>query len=247
MSFLSWLRRHKAPTIRFASFLGNFSISSPVVAARKLRPSWAKRDDKKSFSTCPGLLDFAQAGFIVCAHTDIHIKANSAGMVVRLGNLPLPRDQQERLQPASFDFDVVAGMAPIQPGVVKKAMKIPLPWAALAEDGWSAYVLPATMHSPFLADLFVYPGIVDYDRYHTCNFVFSPLRECEITIPAGTPLLQVLPFRREEITGSCGKATELEYDRHVFGHISRVKGYYRKMFHSKKVVRMEACPFHKTE
>lgn len=242
-------KRRPKPVIRFASYIGNFSIATPIREARRVRADWFKQQvaqkKKTNFATCPGMFDFAQAGFIVSAHVDIHIKANNAGVVVFLEGMPLLEPHENAvLSPTRFDFSIVDGLAPVADGLSKVAQKVPMPWAIFTEPGWSANVLPATMHCDYLDKIFVYPGTVDYDKFHTCNFIFTPIKECEFVIPAGTPLLQVIPFRREEVTMEFGRATQKDYDRHVFGTVSKVRGYYRKMFHSKKVY-VAACPAHK--
>jgi len=226
-------------TIKFKSFIGNFSVATPVTMASKIKPDWVRRQlPENSVNKCPGMFDYLRAGYIITAHTDIHIKANKVGVVVTL--LPMPGATQG-LQPAIFDFKMVDGI--IDSGDVKKyAGKIPLPWSVGTAPGYSALVLPALMHSDFLDKLFVYPGIVDYDKFNTINFVFSPIKECEFTIYAGTPLLHVFPYKRENFTAECDKATEKEIDNHIHNFPSRMKHYYRKFFHQKKSYTM-TCPY----
>jgi hypothetical protein len=123
---------------------------------------------------------------------------------------------------------------------MKAVLKVPIPYGLFMEPGYSAYVLPALMHSPFLDKLFVYPGVVDYDKgFSTCNFIASPLHACELIIPAGTPLLQVIPFKLVNYHAVCGAASQREIDCNRFGFPSRVLGYYRKMFHQKKIYTSE--------
>ena len=230
-----------APTIKFKSFVGNFAVSTPVVAARIIKPKWIKpqANPDKRFNACPGMLDYANAGYIITAHTDIHIKANSVGTAVRLGYIPSCAAQISNT--SLFDFDIVDGMCAIN-GVKKQAVKVILPWSVQAKPGYSAYLLPAIMHSDFADKIFVYPGVVDNDNFHTTNFIFTPIIECEFTIPAGAPLLHVLPFRRETITAECDKATEQEVDKHIFSTPSKLKHYYRKFLWSKKPYLMQ-CPY----
>lgn len=226
-------------TIRFKSYIGNFAVATPVALASKLRPNWMRKQlPESSVSRCPGMFDYARTGYIVTAHTDIHIKANKVGVVVTLG--PLGGHERE-LQPSFFDYKMVEDMVAIV-DVKKHVSKIPLPWTVQASAGHLALVLPALMHSDFLDKIFVYPGIVDYDKFHTINFVFSPIKECEFTIPAGTPLLQVIPYQREAVSAECGKATEQEIDKHRYMFPSRVKHYYRKFIHANKPYTM-SCPY----
>ncbi|MFZ6813532.1 hypothetical protein ACO0K3_03625 [Undibacterium sp. Rencai35W] len=238
---MNWLKKLFGfkPTILFKSYIGNFAVSTPVVSAGKIRPEWMRKQTEKKVSVCPGMFDYFQSGYIITAHTDIHIKANRAGTVIQLA--PTAADCHA-LKPVPFDFAVVEGMAKIDPAIKPMAFKIPMPWTVQAQEGYSAYVLPALMHADFLDKLHVYPGVVDYDKYHTINFVFSALKECEVTIYAGQPLLHVIPFKREKITAICGKATEEERDKQLFNMPTRMKHYYRKFLSERKSFAM-SCPF----
>jgi hypothetical protein len=186
------------------------------------------------------MVDFFSAGYLVLAHADIRIKANSEGVFVIIEGPPLPHPALGTAFP--FDFKMVEGMAPIRDGVSKFAGKITLPWSVKTRKGFSGYALPATMHSNFLDKLFVYPGVVDYDNFHTLNFVFSPLAECEFVIPAGTPLLQIIPFRRDEIDGVCDRATPREEDEHNHNIPTKISHYYRKFLGKPKPYKLE-CPY----
>lgn len=241
----------KELVIRFKSFIGDYSISTPVVAAKKVRVDWMKKQKHTDhrFSRCPGMLDYAHAGFLILAHTDIHIKANTGGVVINYGFTPtMPEHDVNLLRPQPFEYQMVADMAPFQEGVKRNAWKIPLPWTVQADKGMSAYLMPALMHmGEFTDKMWIYPGVVDYDTYHTCNLVFSVIKPCEFTIPAGTPLLQVLPFKRFPIVGECGKATPHERDRQLQNFPTRARGAFWKYFHADKPVTMRGpeCPFHK--
>ncbi|HEY4542951.1 MAG TPA: hypothetical protein VIG66_11330 [Noviherbaspirillum sp.] len=246
--------RAPRPAIRFASVVGNFSVS-PVTAVKEaksldMRPQWIKtqlQSGHTPVASCPGIWDFVQAGFLIPAHCDIRIRATPEEVLVEplgLANMmKMDEAEVQKLSPVKFDYNMVTGNAPIQEGVVHSVEKLPLPWGIFLEEGWSAYVVPALMHSAFLDKIHVYPGLADYDRFSTCNFIFSVLKECDFTIYAGEPLLHVIPFRREEITASCGRATQEELDRHHFSVVSRKRGFFRRFVHQKKVFRM-GCPFH---
>lgn len=241
---MNWIKKKDKPTFRFSSYVGNFAVATPVVPTSRIKPKWMKLQTKKDkFPDCPGMLDYSHAGYIITAHTDIHIKCNDAGTIIVVDRTPINNEENARLQPSQFNYDVVEGMTKPDESVEKTAWKIPLPWSVHAQPGFSAYVLPAIMHVDYLDKIFVYPGIVDFDKFHTINFVFSPMKECEFTIPAGTPLLQVLPLYRQEITAECGRATEQEKDEHWFNMPSRaIKRYYRRFLSERKVFKM-TCPY----
>lgn len=244
LTALNYRLRHwgGSSVLRFKSTIGAYHHITPVVAAKSIKPAWlkaqieaAKRDRKPvKFVRCPGMHDYAEEGFLIRAHTDIHIKANSAGVVVTTPNLPDPK-----LNPTEMDLEVVGGMAPIVDGVKQKVIKIPLPWGIFSEPGHSVHLLPALMHFPHSDKIFIYPGTVDYEEFHTANLIITPMRPCEIVIYAGEVILQALPFKRIDYHGICGKATEREADRHRYGFPSRRMGFYRRMFHFKKTYTSE--------
>lgn len=239
MSFISEIFRDKSPAISFKALIGNVAVSTPVIRAIKYKAPWMRRDDPElSYMRCPGLFDYSSAGYLITAHTDIHIKANSAGVVVTVSPF---RGMDERMTPKPFDQRLVDGAANVD-GVKKYAGKVPLPWSVVAKSGYSGHALPALLHADYLDKIFVYPGIVDYDTYHTVNFVFSPIKECEFTIPAGTPLLQVIPFKRESMDACCDRANEEDVDIFFASFPSKVKNFYRKHLHSKKSYSMK-CPY----
>ncbi len=227
--------------VRFKSVIGAPHVIFPIEAIKLHKPDWlvaqiekAKQHKKPvKFVRCPGMHDFIQEGYLIRAHTDIHIKANSAGVVVTT-----PHASDNKLNPVPMDYEVVEGLPPIE-GVKPVVMKIPLPYGIYTEPGHSVHLIPALMHFPYLDKLFVYPGTVDYEEFHTANFIITPIRPCEIVIKAGTPILQALPFKRVSYHGMCGPATEAENNHHRYRFASRVMGFYRRRFHFKKVYTSE--------
>lgn len=223
--------------IRFKMVNGGYHVMSPVVPARSVLPQWLDKQVRAKnvkFVRCPGMHDMSHHGYLIPAWSDIHIKANAQGVVV---DMPLVHDNS--LKPQFMDFSIVDGLAPIRDGVAKKVIKVPGPWGVFTEPGYSAYVVPATSHSPFLDKLYVYGGMVDYEKFHTINFIFTALEPCEFVIPMGTPLLQVIPFKNEPYHAIVGKATSDERDQHQFSFKTRVIGAYRRLFHRKKTFTIE--------
>lgn len=238
---IKWLFKRSSPIIEFKSIVGEYQVATPIIPASKCKPKWMKeqRTDKR-FQSCPGMLDYSQSGYIITAHTSIRIKANSAGVVVITD---VTKETGEMLTYRPFDYDIVAGIANISPNIKKTAGKVPLPWAIKTKKGYSAYVLPAQMHSSFLDKLFVYPGVVDYDNgFFTVNFVFSPIVECEFTIDAGEPLLQIIPFKREPVHASCTRGSDLYRKEALYALPPGIKQFYRRFISERKKFTME-CPY----
>lgn len=228
---ISWFK--KKPIISFKNVIGGAYVSpiTQIKLAKDERTEWisnqkgCKSEDK--FQNCPGMLDWYNAGYIIPAWTDITIKANRAGTVVKeFSHVGQPIDK--------MNLKLTTGMLDLEDSVKFEITKIPCPWAIETKVGYSAHVIPPLFHSPFLKDLFVYPGTVDYDGFPQVNFIFTALRECEIFIPAGTPLLQIIPFKRETIDGICAVGDRKDMDRHGWLFPTRVKAAYRKFIHKRK-------------
>ena len=229
------------PTIRFAASHGAYNVSIlaeiKLAEALDMQPLWVKNQRKyqnnsDKFLNCPGMADLMKTGYIIPAPCNIKIKANRAGTVILLDDPVLTRA-------LPMNEKLVTGLMAIDESVKFSIHKIHMPWGIFTKPGYSAHILPASFHSPFLNDLYVYAGTVDYDNFHTCNFIFSAIRECEIEIPMGTPLLQIIPFKRENITGVCMKASTLDNDKLAHGFPGKVKAAYRKFFHKIKSYTLE--------
>jgi hypothetical protein len=242
-------RRTCNAIIRFACSTGGYYVASPVVRAGNIRPAWltdmilatkekkAKGNKKAAvkFVNCPGMHDYAMEGYLIVAHTDIHIKANTLDAQVKTPNIA-----EQHLLPSKMDMEVVTGMAPFRDGVSQHVWKIPVPWSIFMPPGHSMHLLPALMHFPFAKEIWIYPGTVDYGNgFPTANCIISVITPCDIVIPAGTPLLQCLPFKNVAYHGISGKATELEIDQARYSFASRLKAAYRRTFHTKKVYTCE--------
>jgi hypothetical protein len=238
------LFRDNKPIVRFSCVHGAYNYSPTgqikLAADLKSQPSWLKNqrtyeDSRDKFLNCPGMSDYMKTGYIIPAWENIKIKANTADTVVLMEQIV-----GSKIEISPMNYKLVDGLAPIESSVKLKVTKITTPWAIFTKSGYSAYVLPAIYYSPFLKDLYVYPGIVDYDKFTDCNFVFTAIRACEIEIPMGTPLLQIIPFKREDIGAVCMKATEVDRDKKNFQFpAQKIKAAYRKFCHSKKTYTLE--------
>jgi len=237
------LFRDTTPTVRFSCVNGayNYSLISQIRLASDLKqqPEWLKNqrtyeDSRDKFLNCPGMADYMKAGYIIPAWENIKIKANTADTVILIGEQAVSKMIVSPMNP-----NLVNGIAPIESSAKLKVTKVATPWAIFTKAGYSAYVIPAIYHSPFLKDLYVYSGIVDYDKFTVCNFVFSAIRACEIEIPTGTPLLQIIPFKREGIGAVCMKATDVDKDKASFQFPSKIRSAYRKYCYGKKTYTLE--------
>lgn len=235
MNWKFW-KKDGGPDIEFVDITKVAYSMHPVVTAKSVKPHFYKHQMdtymKYTFAHCPGMIDLKNYGYIIPAWDDIHIKANKAGCAVFIGGEGRKTFWQS---PRNMSPNIADGI--FQPSEIPLMVKhIGSPWMIKVRNKTiSALVLPAAYHSPFLDDLYVYPGIVDYnDTFSSLNFIFSPKRECELTIKVGTPLLQVIPFVGANIKAGYGPGEAQDKDAHstIF---SSSKQFYRKyvMNHNK--------------
>lgn len=96
------------------------------------------------------------------------------------------------------------------------------PWAIETPKGYSClFIPPVHRENPFV----VFEGIVDTDTYtNNVNFPFVMTDlEFEGLIPAGTPIVQVIPFKRDEWVMRLGDQKEVE-------KATKIAGLLRKKF-----------------
>ena len=109
------------------------------------------------------------------------------------------------------------------------------PWAIKTPEGYSSlFVQPMHRESPFT----ILPGIVDTDTYTAAvNFPFvlnDP--NFEGLIPAGTPIAQVIPIKREDWEMSFGTEEEFIQQKQVTDRLqTKFFDRYKSMFRQPKV------------
>jgi hypothetical protein len=109
------------------------------------------------------------------------------------------------------------------------------PWAIKTPEGYSSlFVQPMHRESPFT----ILPGIVDTDTYTAAvNFPFV-LNDInfEGLIPAGTPIAQVIPIKREDWEMSIGTQEEFMEQQQVTNRLqTKFFDRYKSMFRQPKV------------
>ena len=94
--------------------------------------------------------------------------------------------------------------APDPPFAHVMPLKFINPWRIMVPDGYSVLFQPV-MNRPDLP-FYCFSGLVDCDRFATTiNFPFIWTGGAqEITLPAGTPIVQIIPVRRDTLIKSHG-------------------------------------------
>lgn len=212
----------------------------PVMRASDVKPRTFDHQktkfQKHMLPHCPGMIQYAELGYIIPAWIDIHIKANKAGVAHYIGSDE--RGNRGYEPGRCMDPNIIDGLIEPEDKVPLTVLNFGSPWSIFAKGDVTALLMPAYYHSNFLDDLHVLPGSVDYQKFHTSNFICVPKRECEVHIRAGDPLLHVIPFWNKEFNAGFGPGTEQQVDKYNNEIPGEDKQYYRKYQMLKKVFRL---------
>jgi hypothetical protein len=166
-------------------------------------PTWYKEmssyeTDKKvpvdghttaTIKRCMPVFDALTAGYILYSGVDIYISPDSK----KEGT---PMYQWPFFEPIQFHPIIQAPNYPLNTGHKSSYPKWVNPWSIKTPKGYSTLFVPPFHRKSVFTIL---PGIVDTDTYHfPVNFPFV-LNDItfEGLIPAGTPIAQVIPFKRD--------------------------------------------------
>jgi hypothetical protein len=176
---------------------------------------------------CMPIFDAINAGYLLVTHTDIHVSQKKISYTdkehfnktgednpltdeeVLAKGFPLTNAWFEWPSFAPIDFHPPE-QAPLHPEVTGTPIpKWINPWSIKTPPGYSTlFVAPLHRTNVFNA----LPGVVDTDQYDApVNIVFvlsDP--KFEGTVPAGTPIVQVIPFKREVWSMRLGEEKDLE-------------------------------------
>lgn len=192
-------------------------------------------NQKYTLPICPGMWDYSRIGYIVPCWTDYHIKVNRAGSVVIMGG---NEKTAPFTKPMKMEYNIIDGLVKYEEGIPRDPWNFFSPWKVYSySPNISALIMPAFFHmsQEIFKNTYVVPGIVDYDKFHSMNFICAFTKKCEFTIPAGEPLLHVIPIVNKPVVCGYGppnakQESELNYDPKV-----HQRNFYRKNFQFKKL------------
>lgn len=212
--------------ILFHSNKPELDILKPFPASR-LVPEWFRKmkpvsDDRvTSVKRCVPFLDSLTSGYVIALPADVHYSkergfwTNAAFHVV-----------SNHVQSQTQDVELPGEFNP-QPfkWINNFFIKTPKGYSCMFIHPLNREDLP--FHS--------FSGIVDTDRHPlVINFPFVLRDDFEGVIPAGTPLIQIIPFKRDEWEMSV-KDTGTGYDYpEQYEVMSSPLGWYRQKFWKKK-------------
>jgi len=162
---------------------------------------------------CMPIWDMMTAGYIMETPYDIYVRQTPDGPIFQWGGenvLTFQSLDQFQNHPHFKDLGY--------------AVRIEIPWSIKTPKGWSIMVMEPQHHEPGI--LTCASGIVDTDTFSLPFNMFLKLRDpnFEGMIPAGTPFLQVIPFKRESWVSVLGTK------KHVDKFLMDVKRFNRVFF-----------------
>ena len=173
----------------------------PVVPAKKLVPEWYKRVQQNTqlhpggptiptIKQCPPVTDMLTSGYVITCPVDIKI---------------FPEDEPANFKGVSAEThpDFVPSqhhwkMCPVDVGQGKMHWtKIKHGWTVRTPPGYSCLFMQPFFF--FQNQWTLFPAIVDTDKHDVpVEFPGYLHSDNNITITQGTPLMQVIPFKRDE-------------------------------------------------
>jgi hypothetical protein len=202
------------PTIEFVCRAEDRGVIAEPVAARAVLPDWFKSlkgvdhdhltatNDGVTVKRCLPFLDAMSTGWILPLAATVRLHVTDGGKHVEAG--------------WEFDRTMVSNHTPFQvagnPYEPRPPMKFHNYWTIKTAPGWSClFTPPLNRPSPVFQTL---SGVVDTDAFPTpVNFPFIATAADGVHVLAkGTPLVQVIPFRRVDAAVSSAVRAENDED-----------------------------------
>lgn len=199
--------------IIFTNAFGTDDIFPPEPASKNI-PQWYKDTDsylnneKKpsgdgqttaTIKRCMPVFDSMSAGYIIKSQVDVFISQREVKNLADESNsekITQPWYEWPTFEALGFHPIEQASMYPNNTGHLFTYPKWNNPWSIKTPPGYSCFFTQPLHRSSIFTIL---PGIVDTDQYYSpVNFPFvlnDP--KWEGLIPAGTPIAQIIPFKRD--------------------------------------------------
>lgn len=219
------------PTIKFTDVTDLVPDIFRPVPAKLHIPEWLKhlppyiQNDKGTAKRCLPMMDAVMSGYVILLDQDIK--------VTRRDGLPYYEWQNGK----AIDWHPVE-----QANTHAKIDRVPIPkvispWAIETPPGYSClFTQPMNQDRAIIR---IFDGIVDTDTYHNpVNFPFMLIDPEWIgVLPAGMPIAQIIPFKREDWVAEYPTPNPREVARNTRLLHSFFKNGYRKLFRADKSFR----------
>ena len=220
----------------------DFFISPEYYPApsKKYLPNWYKNIDSylsdkpkglvagqpsATIKKCIPVFDVLTSGYTITTFQDFYIQKEEEGIIITASNNTSTLDWHSHKQFTDHPYSMQTEGAP----------KFINPWSIKTPKGYSClFINPVHGANRYFT---IFEGIVDTDEYRSpVNFPFTLKdKNFEGLIPAGTPIVQVIPFKREKWKMKEGGKAEILEASQSHGKLRSVfyEGY-KKFFWSNK-------------
>lgn len=223
--------------LRFSCDAGLEGVFPPPVPALKKAPAFYKAiqtqssNDPQSSTVkrCVPFLDALAAGVILPLWADVHVVASGGEL-----SLKFPNSFPQAKSLEQHGYQQMPGHPLADQPYGKLFMKFINPWVIETEPGWSCLFTSPLNH--FERRIKILDGVVDTDSYYNnINFPFLWTGgDGEYFIPRGTPLVQIIPFRREDVHLEIGVTDDTRRKNTTAKLGTVMRNGYRSMFWSQR-------------
>ena len=204
------------PTIEFHTYYKSAYENFKPVLASSVQPDWWKKmkaqeivhgRKQHSIKVCPAMQDWLTMGYYLIADRDLHVLngkgTDDEGYIHFTVYDPKKTGFASATHPHT-QFGNIFNFLGAGQGPIRDAFKMKNPWNVKTSDGYSCLYLDPFLHqNPFFS---VWPGVIDTDRFNkgqdNAQLIFYPKVDHPFIISKGMPLVQIIPFRREEWNAS---------------------------------------------
>ena len=225
---------------------------APVKPAKEFIPAWYRnlqrewsymKEEDHSWNTipyrdnsvkkCPTVKDIMFSGYIIPLWLDLRID-----YTVQTGLNWYNKHANE--ETITYHEPNAIGSMPINDNSFNTALKFTNPWDIITPPGWSVLIMSPWYHRHW--EIEIMPSIVETDSYHQMNIPFLYHGQGERTFRQGTPLIQVIPFRRDafDTLGFQSRVMDedekLYYDKSRQAERTKQNGWYRWLTQQNKKI-----------
>ena len=175
--------------IKFISSRPEYNIQKPI-AASKMVPEWYRKmpgvaDGTETVKKCVPILDALTSGYVITLPTDVYFDKENGSF---WSDSPFPLNSNHHsIQTQGVEIDSNFNSQPHK-WINSWNIKTPKGYSCLFTHPLNRGDLPFKS----------FTGIVDTDKHPLIiNFPFVMKKEFSGRIPAGTPIIQIIPFKRD--------------------------------------------------
>lgn len=191
------MNKLKPGQIRFTPLDNRQMDMPPYVNSLTKLPPWFKRISKHpgSLRRCVGTVDMLSAGVTLPMWTNCRFRPDGRGSWEFGADDYSPPANINMIQAFPYESTGSCPVTDVRSIETGQYPKLVNPWRIETAPGWSTIILPAYWEPN--SNYTVLPAIVHTDIYHVLNVVLNITTDKPFSIPYGTTIAQLVPFKRD--------------------------------------------------